>query len=473
MEKIERDPSYYLEKAPVPKAILHMALPMIMSMILDLIYNIVDAFFIGRLGDTSMLAAVTLAFPFLIVLMGVGQIFAVGGGTLIPRLLGEKDIEGAKRASSVTFYIALLSGFAVAAALIPFIRPILGLMGASGETLGYAGDFVLILLAGSPLIVLMTTLSGTIRGEGASTVAMKGMVASVVLNIALDPLFIFALKMNVAGAALGTVIANGAAVAYYLRYIAAKSSVQSLSLKRFRPSKAILASVFKVGMSAFLFSALMIVAAMMFNAYAMKYGDEVPAAFGIANRVVQICEFLGTGLFEGVIPLLAFAYAAKDRGRLKDLLATTTAAFIVITLALGLPMYVLRREIFGLFSRDPRVLEVGAVILQAMLVSVAFSGFSGIVTGMFQAFGAGLQSNIMAATRGLALIPIIFLGNRLMGLGGVIWSLPAAEALACAVGAALWLASRRKLMSLPVEERGGEGPSAASGPCPATAPSEA
>jgi multidrug efflux pump len=200
LNNTKNDPTYYFEKAPVPKAILHMALPMIMGMILDLVYNIVDAFFVGRLGNTAMLAAITLAFPFFIVLMGVGQIFAVGGGTLIPRLLGEKNFAGAKKASSVTFYLALLSGLAIIAVLPPFLSPILRLMGAEGETLQYTRSFVLILILGSPLIILMMTLSGTIRGEGASTVAMTGMLASVAINIALDPIFIFALKMNVAGA---------------------------------------------------------------------------------------------------------------------------------------------------------------------------------------------------------------------------------------------------------------------------------
>lgn len=453
MKQTEIDPIYYLEKAPVPKAILHMALPMIMSMVLDLVYNVVDAFFVGRLGDTAMLAAVTLAFPFLIALMGVGQIFAVGGGTLIPRLLGEKDLEGAKRASSVTFYLAGASGLALTLVLVPFLGPILGLMGAGGETLKYTKDFVLILLASSPVVILMTTLSGTIRGEGASTVAMGGMIASVLINIALDPVLIFALKMGVAGAALGTVIANGAAVAYFVWYLKARSKAQSVAFRDFRPTKAILGAIFKVGSSAFLFSALMIVAAMLFNTYALRYGDSVVAAFGVANRVVQICEFLGTGLFEGVIPLLAFAYAAGNLKRLNETLKATTLAFVGVTLAIGLPMYVFKRQLFGLFSPDPAVLEAGSAILQAMLVSVLFTGFSGIVTGMFQAFGAGLQSNAMAAARGVALIPIIFLGNLLFGLEGVIWSLPAAEIVACAVGLALWSLSRARIMSIPLEAR--------------------
>jgi multidrug efflux pump len=453
MEATEKDSIYYLEKAPVPQAILHMAVPMIMAMILDLVYNLIDAFFVGQLGNTAMLAAITLAFPLQIALMGVGQIFGTGGGTLIPRLLGEKDFEGVKKASAVNFYLALLAGVVMMLVFMLFLTPILNLMGATGEAFQYTRDFARVLALGSPLIITMMALSETVRGEGDSTAAMTGMILSVVINIVLDPILIFVLKMNVTGAALATVIANGVSVAYFCWHIQTKSKVQSIRLRDFRPTRDILTNIFKIGSSAFLFCFLMVISSMMFNTYALSYGDNVIAAFGIANRVVQICEFLGTGLFQGVVPLLAYAYAAGNQARLNKVLSTTTLFFIGITLGVGGLLYGFRQPLFRLFSADPRVLEVGFVILTAMLVSTLFSGFSSIVLGMFQAFGAGVQSNIMAAVRGLALIPIIYLANRMLGLDGVIWSLPAAEISACLIGLGLWLASKGKIMLVPLEKR--------------------
>jgi putative MATE family efflux protein len=453
MPATEKDSMYYLEKAPVGQAILHMAVPMIMGMVLNLVYSLIDTFFIGRLGNTAMLAAVTLAFPFQIVLMGVGQIFGTGGGTLIPRLLGEKNFAAAKTASAVNFYLALLAGVGLMLVLMPILSPLLSLMGATGEAFQYTRDYVLVFALGSPLIIAMLALAETIRGEGAATASMTGMLLSVGVNIILDPLFIFALKLNVMGAALATVTANGVAVVYFLWFIQTKSQVQSVSPKDFRPTADILANIFKVGLSPFLFSTLMIVSTLMFNTYALRYSDSVVAAFGIANNVVQICEFLGTGLFTGIVPLIAFAYAAGNQERLNAVLRTTTLAFVGITLALGLPMYLFRQPIFQLFSSDPLVLEAGFKILQAMLVSVMFTGFSEIITGMFQAFGMGLESNIMAVLRGLALIPLLFLGNRLFGLNGVIWALPSAEITASAVGMALWLASKGKIMSVTLDKR--------------------
>jgi putative MATE family efflux protein len=453
MESTEKDSIYYLEKASVPKAIVHMAVPMIMGMILGLLYNLIDAYFIGRLGNTDMMAAITLAFPIEILVMGVGQIYGSGGGTLIPRLLGNNNFEEAKKASSVNFYLALLSGVVLTLVLVPCLTPLLSLMGASGEALRYTKDFALILALGSPLIIINMALSETIRGEGAATASMTGMILSVVVNILLDPIFIFVLKMNVMGAALATVIANGVAVAYFIWYIQARSKVQSIRIKDFRPNKEILSNIFKIGSAAFLFSVLAIISTTMFNAYALRYGDNVIAAFGIANRVVQICEFLGTGLFTGVVPLIAYAYAAGNQKRLNQVVTTTTLFFIVITLAIGGGFMVFRQQIFSLFSKDPAVLEAGFKILTAMLVSTLFTGFTSIITDMFEAFGAGLQANIMAVVRGLVLIPIIYFGNQILGLNGVIWSLPAAEISACVMGVGVWLASRRKFMTVPLEKR--------------------
>ena len=206
----------------------------------------------------------------------------------------------------------------------------------------YTHDFVVISLAGAPFIVGTIALAETIRGEGASKTAMTGMLLSVLVNIILDPILIFGLKMNVAGAALATVLANVAAVAYFFRYLYAKSQVQSVRWKDFRPTKEILSGIFGVGVSALLFTSLILVSAVLFNTYSMKYGDFVVAAFGVANRVVQICEFLGQGIFAGVVPLIAFAYAAGNYKRLKAVLTTSISAFLIITVVLGAGMLIFR-----------------------------------------------------------------------------------------------------------------------------------
>ncbi len=445
--KQERDTVYYLEKAPVSKAIAHMSVPMILGMVVNMIYNIADAYFIGRLNNTAMLAAITLALPFTAVLMAVGQIYGIGGSTYISRLLGEKNNSQAAKASSVNFYLSLLSGLVFLFLCLPFLSPILKLLGANGETAQYTKDFILIYAVGSPFVIANFTLAETVRAEGASTQSMAGMVISVAVNIVLDPVFIFTLKMNVMGAALATVAGNVVAVIYYVWFLKKKSSVQSVSLKDFQPSKEMLTNIFKVGISAFLLNVFLVVSSLMFNNYSMFYGDNVVAAFGVANRVVQICDFIGMGLYTGIVPLIAYTYSSGNQRRLEKVLKTTAWYLFIIIAVLAVILLLLRSQVIGLFSVDAAVIHAGVEILTALLVSTLFAGFSGLFTSMFQSFGKGIQSNIMSAARGVALIPIIVFGNMMFGLNGVIWSLPVSEFCACFIGLLLWVGSRKTILS--------------------------
>ena len=444
---------YYLEKAPVPKAILHMAIPMILGMVVNMIYNITDAYFIGLLNNTSSLAAITLALPFTTILMALGELFGTGGSTYISRLLGENNMEGVKKASAVNFYLSFLTGLLFMIICLPLLNPILKVLGATGEAFTPTLDYILPFVVGAPFMVANFTLGQTVRGEGAAKESMIGMMISVVVNIILDPIFIFPFGMGVMGAAIATVIGNVCAVMYYVWYLHKKSSVQSIRIKDFRPSGNILSNIFKIGVSAFLLSCFLIISSLLFNNYAMMYGDYVVASFGVANRLCQISDFIGMGLYMGVVPLIAFSYAAGNTKRLSKLLKTTTIYLVGIVLGIAVILFIMRTQVIGLFSSDPNVIAVGKEILTALLASTLFAGLSGLFTSMFQAFGKGIQSNIMSVARGIALIPIIIAGNALFGLEGVIWSMTASEFCACAVGICLWLLSKRKIMDTPIEER--------------------
>ncbi|MDR2695991.1 MAG: MATE family efflux transporter [Deltaproteobacteria bacterium] len=444
---------YWLEKAPVPQAIRHMAVPMILGMAVNMLYNITDAWFIGLLDSTAALAAVTLALPFTTILMALGELFGVGGGTRIARLLGENDLDGVKKTSSVSLYLSLLTGLVFACLCLPFLGHIVKVLGASGETFAATQDYILPFVLGAPFVTANFTLGQTVRSEGAAKESMTGMVIGVVVNILLDPVFIFPLGMGVMGAAIATVIGNACGVAYYLWHLGRKSPVQSVSMKDFQPARDMLGNIFKIGVSAFLLSCFLVVSGLLFNNYAMIYGEHVAAAFGVANRVCQIVDFIGMGLYMGVVPLIAFAYAAGNAERLGGILRTTAGWLVGVVLGLAAILFVLRAQVIGLFSSDPEVLAVGETILTALLASTLFAGLAGLCASMFQAFGKGVQSNVMSVARGLALFPVIIAGNALFGLDGVIWSMTAAELCACATGACLWLLSKRRIMDTPAEER--------------------
>ncbi|PPK80813.1 putative MATE family efflux protein [Lacrimispora xylanisolvens] len=442
-----KDAMYYLEKAPVPKAIAHMAIPMILGMVVNMIYNITDAYFIGRLNNTSMLASITLALPFTTILMALGELFGTGGSTYISRLLGEKKLDFVKIVSSVTLYLSLISGFLFMLICIPFLFPLLKLLGATGETLLHTRSYIIAYTIGSPFVVANFALAQMVRSEGASTESMIGMVISVIVNILLDPVFIFLFHMDVMGASVATVIGNISAVAYYIYYLEKKSPAQSVRLKYFKPNRVILLNIFKIGISALLLSGFLIVSSLMFNNYAVLYGDHVVAAFGVANRVCQISDFIGMGLYMGVVPLIAFSYASNNIERLNKVLKTTAFYLVTIIFMIAAVLFVFRTQVLELFSSDETVIKVGVIILTALLFSTLFAGISGLLTSMFQAFGKSIQSTIMSVSRGIALIPIIIIGNSLFQLNGVIWSMTVSEICTCFIGLLLWSGSKKEILN--------------------------
>ncbi len=447
-----KDAMYYLEKAPVPKAIAHMAIPMILGMVVNMIYNITDAYFIGRLNNTSMLASITLALPFTTILMALGELFGTGGSTYISRLLGEKKLDFVKIVSSVTLYLSLISGFLFMLICIPFLSPLLKLLGATGETLLHTRSYIIAYTIGSPFVVANFALAQMVRSEGASTESMIGMVISVIINILLDPVFIFLFHMDVMGASVATVIGNISAVAYYIYYLEKKSPAQSVRLKYFKPNRVILLNIFKIGISALLLSGFLIVSSLMFNNYAVLYGDHVVAAFGVANRVCQISDFIGMGLYMGVVPLIAFSYASNNIERLNKVLKTTAFYLVTIIFMIAAVLFVFRTQVLELFSSDETVIKVGVIILTALLFSTLFAGISGLLTSMFQAFGKSIQSTIMSVTRGIALIPIIIIGNSLFQLNGVIWSMTVSEICTCFIGLLLWFGSKKEILNVNSKE---------------------
>lgn len=446
MENMDQKSLYYLEKAPVSKAIMHMVLPMMLSFIATIIYNITDAYFIGKLNNTAMMAAVTLALPFSSVLMAFGHLFGVGSGTYVSRLLGEQKAGKAKNVSSINFWSSILMGIIVMAVCIPLLTPIMGVLGTDNETFTLTRNFVLILVLGSPLVIAAISLEEAVRAEGASTASMIGMISGVVVNIILNPIFIFVLHLNVMGSALATVLGNLASVGWYIYYLQKKSTVQSVSLKQFKPTVEIYTNILKVGVSAFLLDGFMVITSLLFNNYSMLYGDNVIAGFGISQRIIQVVDFISMSFAMGSVPLIAYAYSAQNNKRLMEIIKKTILYMLGIILTLSAVLFAFKTQVIGIFSIDPKVIEIGQRILFAQLCSTVFAALSGIFTGIFQAFGTGVQSTVMSVLRGIIFIPILILGNIFFAVNGVIWAMTISEGIAAFAGIMLWLGIREKIL---------------------------
>lgn len=440
----QKNENYWLLDAPVAKAIWHMAIPMMLGMSVNIIYNITDTFFIGRLNDTAALAAISLLLPFTTILMAIGNLFGTGGSTLFSRLLGSKNTDKTRQCSSTTLWLSFIVGLLAAVISIIFSNSITKLLGADNNTFTYIRQYLFFYGMGAPFIIANFTLEQLIRGDGESVKSMIGMMLSVATNIILDPILMFGFHLGIRGAAIATVLGNVAAVAYYVVCIERANNQLSALPKYFRLEKQMLKEIFSVGLSAMLLDILLIVSSLMFNYYALKYGDYVLAGFGISQKLVQIVDLIGMGLYMGVIPLIAVAYGAGNKLRMKEIIKKTSLYLALVITCLFVILFTGRNFIVHCFSNDPDVIHIGAYILTIQLCSSFFAAGAGLLTGIFQAKGEGTPAVIMSIMRGLILIPAIVFGNYLFKVNGVIFSLLVAEAISCITGFVLYKIEKAK-----------------------------
>lgn len=459
------DDSYYLHRAPVGRALIHLAVPMMAATTVGVVYNVVNAGFVGSLNSTALLAALAFGLPMTSLLMAIAGVFGTGGSSAISRLLGqlqEADEAGAaalrtrvRRLSAFTVWGSVLAGAVVGALGLAFLHPLTRLLGASGEAFAPTAGYVGAMLAGAPVLVLAFAIEQLVRAEGATRASMIGIVASTVANLVLDVLFILVLRWGVTGAALALVGSNAVAVAYFVRYLHRHSPQLTLSPRWLRPDRRMAAEVFGVGSSELLMMGFLTLTAVVFNHVAARYGEGVLAAFGVAQRVVQVPEMLAMGVHLGAMPLLATAFGAGATTRLRAGLTHSAAWTAVIVAVFALPVLLLRERLLTLFSADPTVLSTGLAVLVALLVSTLVNGFTGLATTLFQATGQAGPANLMGSAQGVLFVPVVLVANALFGLTGLIWAMTVTEML-CFGLAVVLVRSRRRHTFAAVDDDGVE-----------------
>ena len=438
---------WYLSTAPILRALVHLCVPMAAAMIVGALYNLINAGVVGSLHDTALLAAITLGSPVLGLVMAVGNVFGVGGGAMISRLLGaaEHDPDAAaqiKHVSSFSFWGSLIAGAAIGGVGLLLLTPVVSLLGADGAAAPATTAFVGVMLAFVPVLAAAVCLEQLVRAEGAARQVMIGLIASVVANLAFDLLFILVLHWGVAGAALSMGLANLGIVGYFSVWLARNSEHASLAPRWFTLSPAVLRPVLGVGVSTLLQSAFLIVTALVLNNLAAAYGDGPLAAMGVAVRIAQVPEFLVMGVTIGVLPLLAYSFGKGDRRRLSAALRASFTAVAGIAVLFASVVFLFREQVFAAFVADPGMLGIGVAILTAQLVAMIANSFTGLFTSLFQATGRAAAATVMSVTQGVLFLPVVFLGNLWFGLPGIIWALTVTEGAVFLVGIAMWFASR-------------------------------
>ncbi len=300
------DAKQAFEDMPVAKAVLVNAVPAVLSMLVTLVYNVADTFFIGQTGDGMQVAAVSLATPVFLLFMAIGTLFGMGGTSVISRAFGEGKEDFARTVGSFCFWMSLLTGVLCILAFLFGMDHILRWIGASGNTEGYARAYLSYVAWSAPFVIVSTAFSNIVRAEGKSAEAMNGVLVGTLLNIVLDPVFILWLGCGIAGAAWATVIGYAAATAYYIFLLTGGRSRLTLSVGCFNMRKETAGPVFAIGIPASLNCIMMSVSTIILNICLVAYGDDVVAAMGVASKVVMMAVLVQLGLGQGIQPLLGY-----------------------------------------------------------------------------------------------------------------------------------------------------------------------
>ena len=412
-----------------------MAVPTMISMLVVVIYNMADTFFIGPTKDPLQVAAVSLATPVFMIFMALGHLFGIGGSSAISRALGERRKDRAWHISSFCCYGSLGLGVMVAVISVLGMEQILHLIGASENTIGFARQYLTIISIGAPTIMFSTAFANILRGEGASRESMVGNLLGTIVNIILDPVMILGLGWGVSGAALATIIGNIAACFFYISYYVRGKSMLSIHVKDFRMGEGIAASVAAIGIPASLNNILMSFANIILNQALVGYGDTPVAAMGVALKSNMLVVLLQIGLCVGIQPLIGYNYGSGNKKRLMQVFKFTGVVSVIMGMLLTLFMIIARKTMIQVFINDAEVVSYGIRMVVALQLSAPFIGILFLCINTIQGMGKALPSLVLTVCRqGLIFIPLIFILNAMLGLDGVIYAQPAADYLSILVG---------------------------------------
>lgn len=431
------------EKAPVRQAVLQNALPAMAAMLMVLIYNLADTFFIGQTHDDLQVAAVSLATPVFLLFMAVGTIFGIGGTSVISRAMGEGRREYAKKVCAFCMWSCVAIGILMSAAFLLWMDPLLSLVGASRDTWAYAKTYLTIVSFSGPFVLIANCYSNVIRAEGESGKAMMGQLLGNLLNVILDPIMILTFGWEIAGAAIATVIGNVAGALYYIFYFLRGRSCLSIRLEDFAIRDGVASGVLSIGIPAALGSLLMSVSSILMNSQMASYGDMALAGVGVAMKVTMMTGMICIGLGQGVQPLLGYCVGAENGERYQKVLRFSLIFAFFLSTVLTVTCYLFTGQIVSVFLTDSAAFDYGVAFARILLSTSFLFGVFYVLTNALQASGAARESLIVSVSRqGLIYIPMMYLLGSLFQENGLIWAQPVADVLSLVLAIFLY---RRKL----------------------------
>lgn len=432
------------ETMPIPSAVSRMCVPMVVTSLVTVVYNMADTYFVGLLGDPVQSAAVTLAYPVVLAFNAMNNLFGVGSSSLVSRSLGQGNTEQARNASAFGFWGAVFGGLLYSLVCTVFQAPLLGLLGADASTRQATMEYMYWVVTWGAAPTILNVVQGQlVRSEGSAVHASIGTMSGCILNIMLDPIFIlpWGLNMGAAGAGLATFISNCVACLYFIVLAWTKHgrTVVSMDLRRLRHMPpAVMKNVLAVGVPAAIQNLLNVVGNTILNNFTAAYGAVAVAAMGVSTRLIQIAQQISMGIAQGAMPLISYNYASRDYRRMKGIIRFDMMVDLAAMAAMTAGYWIFAGPLVRLFLNNAEVVAYGSVFLRGACLAIPFLAVDFTCVFTFQSVGMGGTTLVLALCRKLLLeIPLLFALNWAFPLYGLPYAQPVTEVVLALLGLAL------------------------------------
>ena len=427
---------------PVPKLLVTMSLPMIISMLVQALYNVVDSVFVAQINEEA-LTAVSLAFPVQNLMIAIAAGTGVGINALLSRNLGEKNFDGANAAAKNGIFLGIISYLIMAVVGLAGSHLIFTVQTDDPLIVRYGTQYMLIITIVSVGIFMQITFERLLQSTGKTIYNMITQGTGAIINIVLDPILIFGMfglpRMEVAGAALATVIGQVVAVCMSLYFNCKKNTDLDLNMRGFRPDKTIIATIYKVGVPSIIMQSISSVMVFGMNKILLLFSSTAAAVFGVYFKLQSFIFMPIFGLNNGMIPIVAYNYGARDKKRIMSTVNLSVMIAVGIMLV-GLAIFqIFPAQLLGFFGASENMLEIGIPALRIISLSFIFAGYCIIVISVFQALGNGVYSLLVSVARQLfVILPVAYFFAEVFGLSRIWWALPIAEIVAVVVTSLLF-----------------------------------
>ncbi|MBB5265665.1 putative MATE family efflux protein [Catenibacillus scindens] len=419
-----------MTETPIPRLITTMAVPTIISMLVTSVYNMADTFFVSKLG-TSATGAVGIVYSLMAIIQAVGFMIGMGSGSQLSRLLGQKNQKEASEIGATGFYISIAFGLLLTVFGLIFIDPLMRILGATPTILPYARDYARYILLGASIMCASFVLNNLLRGEGKATLAMVGIATGGVLNIFLDPLFIFVFNLGIAGAAIATVLSQCISFIILLSFFLRGKSLISLNIRNVSRQAKVYISILKTGLPSLCRQGLASISTVALNLNAAVYGDAAVAAMSVVSRIFMLMISVLIGFGQGFQPVAGYNYGARKFDRVRQAVKFSLVWGTIVVVVLGIIGFVFAPQLMAIFRKDDaEVIAIGSLACRCQSLALMLAPTGTICNMLFQCTGKAALATLVASCRqGICFLPLVVILPQICGLLGVQLAQPLADVI--------------------------------------------